>query len=153
MSNPEVRIVKLENLRVAASLGFGTGPEPQAWQKLQAWMQRNGITDLKAHRFFGFNNPDPNPGSPNYGYEQWITVGADAQGDDDATVKDFPGGLYAVMRCQGIPNPQIWGELVKWRDSSPYRPANHQWLEECLTPEMPADESQWVFDLYLPIAA
>ena len=55
MSNPEVRIVKLESLHVAASLGFGASPEPQAWQKLQAWMQRHGITDLKSHRFFGFN--------------------------------------------------------------------------------------------------
>ncbi|MFZ6031047.1 MAG: AraC family transcriptional regulator [Chloroflexota bacterium] len=152
MSNADVRIVKLEPMRVAAALGFGASPEPQAWEKLQAWMQRQGITDLKAHRFFGFNNPNPSPGSPNYGYEQWITVGLDAQGDEEVTVKDVPGGLYAVMRCQGVPNPQVWGELVMWRDGSAYRAANHQWLEECLTPEMPASENRWLFDLYLPVA-
>lgn len=151
MSNADVRIVKLEPMRVAAALGFGTNPEPQAWQKLLAWMKGQGIDNLKAHRFFGFNNPNPSPGSPNYGYEQWITVGPDAAGDENATVKEVPGGLYAVMRCQGVPNPQAWGELVMWRDGSAYRPANHQWLEECLTPEMPADESLWVFDLYLPV--
>lgn len=151
MNTPEVRIIKLEPMHVAAALGFGPNPEQLGAEKLHTWMKRQDITDLSAHRFFGFNNPNPSPGSPNYGYEHWITVEPDAQGDDDITIKDVAGGLYAVMRWQGIPNPDKWGELVKWRDSSPYHSANHQWLEENLTPDEPADESDWVFDLYLPI--
>jgi len=152
MSNANVRIVRLEPQRVAAALGFGAGPEHQGWEKLFAWIQRQGITDLKAHRFFGFNNPNPSPGSPNYGYEQWMTVGPEAKGDGDVTIKTVPGGLYAVMHCQGIPNHQIWGVLMKWRDQSTYRAAHHQWLEECLTPDRPSDEAKWEFDLYWPVA-
>ena len=149
MSETNVRIVKLEPLRVAASLGFGAGPEPIAWQKLFDWIKRQGITDLKAHRFFGFNNPDPSPGSPNYGYEQWITVGPEVEPAGDVKIKDFSGGLYAVMHCKGIPNPGIWGQLVAWREHSAYRCAEHQWLEECLTPGA-EDEAQYEFELYLP---
>jgi hypothetical protein len=75
MSELNVRIVKLEPMRVASVQGFGAGPEHQAWAKLQAWAERKGyIADLKSHRFFGSNNPEPSSGSPNYGYEQWMTV-------------------------------------------------------------------------------
>lgn len=152
MSKNNIRIVKLESMWVASALGFGKEPEPQGWEKLQKWMKAQNINELKAHRFFGFNNPNPSPGSPNYGYEQWITVNAEMQGSDEVTIKEVPGGLYAVMRCEGIPNPSIWGELARWRDGSSYRPANHQWLEECLTPGLSPEEGEWVFDLYLPIA-
>ena len=150
-----VRVVQLEHLRVAAALGFGPSPEPVAWDKVLAWLKRQGVTDLTCRRFFGFNNPSPTPASPNYGYEQWVTLEAErdevVDGPEGLTVKTFPGGLYAVMRCQGIPNPQVWGELVRWRDGSAYQEACHQWLEECLTPGV-LDEPQVAFDLYLPVA-
>jgi DNA gyrase inhibitor GyrI len=148
----QVRVVRLEPLRVAAGYGFGASPEEQAWQKLLDWARGKGLLDrVTAHRFFGFNNPSPSPGSPNYGYEQWMTVGPDIQPEGEIKVKEFPGGLYAVMRCEGIPNPDIWQQLVLWREHSQYEPAHHQWLEECLNPLDPPDK--FVFDLYMPIAA
>ena len=161
----EVRIVRLEPLHVASAHGFGEGPEGMAWQDILAWAGDQGLLDhLDAHRFFGFNNPDPTPGSPNYGYEQWITVGPEVEGAPGITIKDFPGGLYAVTRCQGIPRiTDVWRQLIAWRESSPYAPANHQWLEECLTPDLdvlgrgaPLNEIERLarieMDLYLPIA-
>lgn len=70
----EVKIVRLEPLRVASVQGFGQNPEEQATSQLHAWLTKKGwINDLGAHRFFGFNNPDPSPCSLNYGYELWVT--------------------------------------------------------------------------------
>jgi DNA gyrase inhibitor GyrI len=145
-------------MRVAAALGFGTRPEEMAWRQLWQWASAKGLlADLKAQRFYGFNNPCPSPGSPNYGYEQWMTVGPQAQQGDDVETKGFAGGLYAVARCQLKNITQVWGQLSAWCESSRYAPADHQWLEECLTPErfmpeMAGDAMEAVFELYLPIA-
>ena len=156
MEKPDVQIVQLAPMRVAYALGYGEGPEGLAWAKILAWAQGAGL-DLKTHRFFGFNNPSPAPGSPNYGYEQWMTIGPEVKPAGEVQVKDFPGGLYGVARCQGPQNiPQAWQALMVWRENSPYKAAHHQWLEECLSPELLGlAEPPWeklLFDLYLPIA-
>ena len=152
MAEIEVRIVALEPMRVASAYGFGEQPEMIAWEKIFDWAKRQGIKDLSSHRFFGFNNPSPSPGSPNYGYEQWITIGPEAEGDDDIEIKDFPGGLYAVTRSEGLQNiSENWMKLAVWREESKYQQAHHQWLEECFTPLAERLED-YVFDLYAPIA-
>lgn len=152
MSEIEVRIVTLEPMRVASAYGFGEQPEYLAWEKLLNWAESQGIEDLSQHRFFGFNNPSPSPGSPNYGYEQWMTVGAEVQSEEGIEIKDFPGGLYAVTRCEGLQHiTDIWKQLVVWREDSKYKEAHHQWLEECFTPKAEKLED-YVFDLYAPIS-
>lgn len=151
-TNLDVRIVELEPMRVAAAYGFGPSPEMIAWDKILRWARAQGLLSGDATpRYFGFDNPMPTPGSPNYGYEQWIVVGPDAQGDDEITIKDFPGGLYAVTRCK-LPRIQdTWRQLVAWREDSKYRSANQECLEEMLTPpDTPFDGM--VLDLYLAIA-
>ena len=152
MNELQVRIVHLEPMRVACASGFGESPEREAWDKLLAWAESQRLEDLKAHRFFGFNNPDPSPGSPNYGYDQWMTVGLDTEAAGEIKIIEFSGGLYAVARCERLDNiGQVWKQLVTWREDSAYKLAHHQWLEELLTP--PATPPQdYIFDLYLPIA-
>jgi DNA gyrase inhibitor GyrI len=151
MSELNVRIVKLEPMRVVSTAGFGQGPEGQAWDKLQAWLEKKGLMgEIKARRFFGFNNPEPSPGSPNYGYEQWMEVGPEVEPEGDVRVKSFSGGMYAVTRTSLAEITPTWKQLVLWREGSKYRPARHQWLEECLTPFAPFEAMQ--FDIYLPIA-
>lgn len=147
----DVRIVRLESMRVAASLGFGPEPEGLAWEGLTHWAEAAGLA-LTEHRLFGFNNPSPTPGSPNYGYEQWLVLKGETVALGRLEVKDIPAGLYAVMRCKGTPNPKIWQSLVRWREASPYRAAHHQWLEELLTPDLLGQWDKVEFDLYLPIA-
>ena len=153
MSDLEVRIVELDPMRVAYALGFGESPEPIAWDKILAFGRDNGLLeDLDKVRFFGFNNPDPSPGSPNYGYEQWMTVGEDIESEGDVDIKHFPGGLYAVTRFKDLNNIcRVWKELVVWREDSKYKHANHQWLEELLSPPGISNIEDLVFDLYLPI--
>jgi DNA gyrase inhibitor GyrI len=158
MADLDVRIVTLSPLRVASFHGFGTGPEEIALAKLQGWAEPRGFLDApQEHRIFGFNNPDPSPGSANYGYEFWIVVGPDVQSDDEATVKEFGGGLYAVTRCdvknpwQDIPG--TWTKLVAWCENSPYRMAHHQWLEEHIVLSTTRPALEFVLDLHLPIVA
>ena len=96
MSELEVRIVKLEPMRVASFHAYSASPEGDAMGKLLAWAKPKGLLDPPgAHRIFGFNNPDPHPGSPNYGYEFWLAVGPDVKPEGELNLKDFPGGLYA----------------------------------------------------------
>ena len=157
MDNQDVRILTLEPFRAASFYGFGTEPELQAMRKLQAWVEPRGYLDGPAHhRIFGFNNPNPSHGSPNYGYEFWITVGPDVEPQDDMRVVEFCGGLYAVARLLdpfAAPYERIpagWQALVRWLEDSPYRHGSHQWLEEHLMHEQ-TPAGSWNMDLYLPI--
>ena len=156
MSTFEVHVVNLEPLRVASFHGFGEGPEELAWQKLAAWAEPRGLLDFsEAHRIFGFNNPNPSPGSANYGYEYWLEVGPEVSAEGAMEIKDFPGGLYAVARCEVVGDayqviPATWQQLVTWREDSAYKEAGHQWLEKHLRVDSPG--LNFVLELYLPIA-
>ena len=164
MSELEVRIVRLDPMAVAYTHGFGPQPEGLAWDALLPWAKSKGLLDdLKVARFFGFNNPNPSPGSPNYGYEQWIVVKAGMEPEGDVKIKDFHGGLYAVTRCRLGDIGAAWKRLAAWREDSPYKWGQHQWLEECLNPQVfvtPEGQFQLPesvfddaeFDIYLPIA-
>ncbi len=155
METKDIRIVQLEPLRVARFHGFGAGPEMEAWQKLVDWAGPRGLMDYTdAHRIFGFNNPNPSPGSPNYGYEYWITVTPEETAGEKVDIVNFPGGLYAVAKClvrdPGNDIPETWQQLVAWRESSPYKAANHQWMEQHLRVGTPG--SDFDLDIYLPVA-
>jgi AraC family transcriptional regulator len=153
MGEFKVQVVQMEPMRVASALGYGPSPESQAWEKILAFAESKGL-DRGTARFFGFNNPSPSPSSPNYGYEQWMTVSPDIQGEGEVTIKEIPARLYAVARCEGLSNiGRIWGQLVTWFEDSPYKkpPHWHQCLEELLVPPKVPFEA-YVFDLYLPIA-
>ena len=138
MNNQEVRIVSLPPIRVASFHAFSSSPELDAWEKAYAWAKAHDCwQEAPATRIFGFNNPDPSVGSPNYGYEFWVSVGPQVLPDGDLKVIEFSGGMYAVLRCDvyGDPGeiiPRTWEKLVKWFESSHYKHGTHQWLEEHL---------------------
>ncbi|MBI5029760.1 MAG: GyrI-like domain-containing protein [Chloroflexi bacterium] len=154
MSKLDVRIVKLEPMTVACTYGFGKEPEGIASSKMTTWAKAKGFyDDPEHHPTFGFNNPDPSPGSPNYGYEIWMKVDADTTPEGDVTIKQFAGGTYAVTRFTGLSRiGEVWKQLVAWREASPYQCGHHQWLEH-LRNWTAKDLEQFVFDLYLPIEA
>jgi DNA gyrase inhibitor GyrI len=156
MTDLDVRIVNLEPLRVASAHAYGASPEGKAWEKLIAWAKAKSLLDdPEAHRIFGFNNPNPSPGSPNYGYEFWIEVGPGVEAEGEIEIKDFAGGLYAVTRCEDLNQiGALWQRLWAWREASAYGGASHQWLEAHVAPapslSQPVEEL--VLDLYMPIA-
>lgn len=138
--NPlQVAIVRLDAMQVAAFHGFGAEPEHQAAARLVAWARPRGLLDAGLqHRVFGFNNPSPTAGSPNYGYEFWLeltpaeaeTLAGDVVGSQ-GELKSFAGGLYAVTRCRGAAAiPNAWRDLVTWCEDSPYAFATAQCLEQ-----------------------
>lgn len=155
MSELEVQIVAMPQMRVASTLGFGATPEAQAFEQLAAFIRSQGI-DTSGARHFGFDNPSPSPGSPNYGYEAWVTVGPDVEGEGEVVIKEIPRRRYAMTNFKGLENiGRVWKELVAWLEESPYEwPDNAhcaECLEELLTPMEDPPET-YVFNLYLPIA-
>lgn len=150
-----VKIVRLEPIRVACVNGYGSEPETQAFEKMRAYVKEKGFDrDGKQHRFFGYNNPNPAPGSPNYGYDVWVTVDESVQSEGEVKVIDFPGGLYAVLSIRPVTGEEIfenWQKLVAWRERSKYRPAQHQWLEEHIG-DINLSFPHLTLDLYMPVA-
>ncbi len=158
MDDPEVRIKTLPPMQVASFHAYSPEPEIDAKKKLLAWAKSHGYWQAPpTMQVFGFNNPTASEGSPNYGYEYWITVGPEVEADNLVTIKEFSGGLYAVLRCdvtQADPYdviPATWQKLVRWLETSHYKHGNHQWLEEELTRNEEVGQN-FVLDLYLPIA-
>lgn len=158
MSEQEVRIVKLEPMRVASFHGFGTSPEDEAWKKMEAYAKAKGFFETmeSEHRIFGFDNPTPSAGSPNYGYEFWITVGPETASEGEVEVKDVPGGTFAVLRWDGMGNPwetipAAWQKLVLWNENNArYRMSRGQCLEEHLRPDHKTDNN-FMLDLYMAV--
>lgn len=153
MSELKVRIVEMEPMHVAVSHGFGSSPEAEAGDKMLAFLAAKGLT-FDDVRWYGFNNPNPSPGSPNYGYDVWATIGPEAEVEGDIVLRDIPARRYAVAHCEGLENiGQVWKDLVLWfKDSAYDKPAHWcECLENLLThPDTPYE--QYAFDLYLPIA-
>jgi len=153
MKNLEVRVVTLDPFRVASAYGFGDSPEGIAFEKIEAFAIANQLLEEgRLPRTFGFNHPDPSPGSPNYGYEVWLPIVEEVQVQGDISIKNISGGLYAVTRLTGLQNiGDTWKQLAQWREGSKYKYGNHQWLEHLLSPSDVPFEA-YVFDLYLPIS-
>jgi DNA gyrase inhibitor GyrI len=154
MSKLDVHIVKLEPMLVASAYGFGSSPEEMADDKMMAFLKAKDMLEGYGtkRRHFGFNNPNPAPGSPNYGYELWVEVEKGTEPQGDIRIVYFPGGLYAVTRFENVDNiGRVWGELVQWMEASKYKEAYRQELENLHNP-LETDPAKFVFDLYLPVS-
>jgi len=148
------RTIELDPARVVSALGYGKSPEEQAWGLINRYAETHGLQLWDGtHRFFGFNNPDPTPGSPNYGYEQWITAPGDSDPGEPLEVKQFAGGRYATLHLRGLAAiGTAWQQLVAWVEDQGYQiaPSEHACLEELRT-SLDRPEEEWEFDLYLGI--
>ena len=158
-----VQVIELEPMRVASVRAFSAQPEADAWKKMRAWAEPQGLLeDYTKHPVFGFNNPDPSPGQKEYGYEFWIRIGAHFKGDGEIEAKDYDGGLFAVTTCKPWEEMQSdfgkehgflesWKKLVDWIIlSEKYEmDKSRQCLEKADDPDAPFKEL--VLDLYQPI--
>ncbi len=155
MDQLDVRIETLPPMRVISAYGFGPEPEGIAAQKMEAFLEQKGLLADYGNKIphYGFNNPSPSSGSPNYGYEIWAAVPPEVEPEGDLSEVMFPGGLYAVTRFENLEIiTQVWEALVRWRENSTYLSADHQWLEHLLNP-LERDFTKYIFELYLPIKA
>jgi DNA gyrase inhibitor GyrI len=145
-------IVRLEPMRVAACRATGREPELEAFRLISTWAREAGLSGTAGARYFGFDNPGPSPERDEYGYEVWMTIGSEAVESDTVEVKEFPGGLYAVMRTSLPRIVRSWKELMAWRQTSGYREAAYQCLEEHHALPLDTPPKEVEIDLYLPIA-
>jgi DNA gyrase inhibitor GyrI len=150
----QVEIKHLEPMRVAYVNAFSETPEHDAWQLIRAWTESRGILQKRGtYRIFGHNNPDPLFGQTRYGYDFWVTAGPDVVADpgERVQIKEHSGGLYAVMTCVGGPQRlgEVWKQLHRWVQSSPYSTGRHQWLEECFL----GNDDRWAdrIDCWYPL--
>jgi len=155
MNKLDVRMVRLDDMRVASVRVVSESPEAEALGKLLAWAESRGLlAGTERNPVYGFNNPNPSPGEKEYGYEFWIKVDRDAEPEGDIVVKDFAGGLYAVTTCRLTGDPQgnvmeVWQHLLNWVRESPYDWRRTHELERLRDPY--AAELDAVLDLYLPV--
>jgi len=146
----KTKIVKLESMRVASVRAISDSPENDAWTKMESWAIKKGLLDdLEKHPIFGFNNPNPEPGKTEYGYEFWIKVDEKIDSDDIIRVKEFTGGLYAVRSCKLNTIGKAWTLLKQWVENSKYQIGEHQWLEKAINPG--SSEAELMLNLFFPI--
>ena len=151
MKQKNIEIITLPPFKAVSFYGFGENPEDIAYQAVSQWLTKHNLYAENKFRSFGFNNPDPSQGSPNYGYEAWIVPTEDFSADTENKIIEYQGGLYATIYCPSLDViGQRWQELVNWRESSGYYHASHQWLEELHTP-WEKTKTNLDFTLYLPI--
>lgn len=152
--NNILKIVKLPAMRVVSfHVSESTSPEIEAWNLLEKWALKNNLFENpRQFQIFGFNNPDPSTNKNTYGYEFWISVPYDYNVDQSLNVKDYSGGLYAVMSCKGALNiPETWKTLVETVNNSGYiLKRDHQYLEHHIKMDIENHE-EMLIDLYCPI--
>jgi len=161
MKEFEVKIVKLEPMRVASVRAISKTPEHDAWEKMRAWAEpKSLLEDIERHPVFGFNNPNPSPDREDYGYEFWVRVEPDIVPEGDVEIKEFEGGLFAVTTCklkeeieseffQNEGYLESWKNIVDWVKSSRYKFGKRQCLEKAHDPG--ASDEELVLDLYCSI--
>jgi hypothetical protein len=109
MEKENIRIITLPAMRVGSFYAFSSSPETDAWNKAVCWEKSHGNwQEPPTTRIFGFNNPDPSAGSPNYGYEFWLTIGLMCT----QTMKSKSrNSLGACMQYHAVMSPPIHGIL------------------------------------------
>jgi hypothetical protein len=149
-----IRIESLDAMRVACYRAASPTPEEDGSRYIDEWVARQPVNGPV--RRFGFDvDVTPEEHQAGWrGYEVWRNVGAQVQPGEGVTIKDFAGGLYAVMTLDkpfGDPFsiiPAGWKYLHEWViASSKYQSGSHQWMEELLARKDGED-----LKLYHPVA-
>ena len=147
-----IRIRKLNPMRIAYYRAISEQPEKDAWEVMQNWINKHNLGELFTTRYMGFNNPNPTPGSSIYGYELWVTVTQNKQCNDEVSLKSYEGGLYAVVSTNIYDIVQTWQQLYSFVENSEiYTMGTHRLLEEYLIVNDSSLGSEIQLDLYCPI--
>ena len=155
MTQLEAQLIDLESMHVVVATGYGTEPETQAWESILDFAHDQQMDPWDStHRFFGFNNPDPDPADSEYGYEQWMTVPDNIAAPPPLETKDINGGQYATLQIHGLDTiGEAWESLADWCERNGHRidHGREVCLEELLTP-LEKPPAEWDMNLYLAVA-
>lgn len=136
MTTTSLTTITLEPARVAVAWSYGEHPEEAAWALLRDWAGPRGLLGPGGGRIFGFNNPNPSAGSPHYGYEFQLEVGAGVEPAGALKLGERSGGRYAMLTIvEPIGDPYVdipaaWRRLDALVTEAGYSQGAHQWLEE-----------------------
>lgn len=109
----DIRIVYLPPAEVAAYRHFGENPEDPAGEVILGFIAGSGLAKIKPDfRLYGFNNPSPQEGQKEYGYEFWATIPEGMEVREPLIKKHFAGGLYAA-HCIKMGDFHEWESFMK----------------------------------------
>jgi ribosomal protein S18 acetylase RimI-like enzyme/DNA gyrase inhibitor GyrI len=150
-----VRVKTLEPMRIACYRAASATPEMDSIGCMREWLAKQKLGATSGARTFGFD-ADVTPEQQKRGmrgYEVWVSVPESVRSSGGVTVKDFAGGLYAVMKINDpFKNPfevipAGWNRLVGWvKTSDKYGFGKHQCLEEHVE-----GEGGTYLDIHLPV--
>ncbi len=156
-----VRIVSLPKMVMACYRAEGSAPEKDCADVVNKLIVENSLYEKYGFRHFGFNNPDPQEGSPVYGYEMWVVVPEDFIVPGPFRRKEFPGGLFASIPTQMTVIGERWGQLWDWvMNNKKYEvdwnpDIDRRYFEECIDyisfNSEETDENDKQLDLLAPI--
>lgn len=128
-----VRIVLLPPCTVASYQFAGADPEETVGEVMDMFIRSSKLYEIKPDaRMFGFNNPEPQPGSDYHGYEDWVTIPDDMEVASPIVKKHYDGGLYAAYTIN-FPDFYEWNFLKEWvKNSEKYQEDHRDYLEEHL---------------------
>ncbi len=149
-----VTIETLPALHVACFRAVSPQPEEDGYEFMKAWIARQGLQEPESH--FGtdceVNEEQDKAGLRSY--EQIWVVPEGVNGSEGVTIRELPGGLYAVMTLYHpfeAPFDRIpagWYQLMDWvKASDTYKVGENQWLEELLP-----GSAGYNLKLYHPVA-
>ncbi|MDE6622260.1 MAG: effector binding domain-containing protein [Lachnospiraceae bacterium] len=155
-----VRIVLLPPCTVASYQFVGDDPEEKVGEVMDTFIRSSKLYEIKPDsRLFGFNNPEPQPGSDFHGYEDWVTIPDDMEVPKPLVKKHFDGGLYAAYTIN-FPDFYEWNFLKEWvHKNEKYQEDHRDYLEEHLNwvysshMNWPENGIDGKIDLLLPIKA
>lgn len=108
----DIRIVYLPPATVASYQYAGENPEDTAGPMIYSFIRETNLPDRKPDfRLYGFNNPSPQAGQREYGYEFWVTIPDDMQVKEPFKKMNFSGGLYAA-HCIKMGDFQEWETFI-----------------------------------------
>ena len=160
MKDMEVRIERLDTMRVVYTHVLSDTPEEDAGKKIFEWAEAKGLNKKRVKpRLFGRNtHPTDNP-EP-HGYELYLTVSPDIEPEGDVEIAEIEGGLCAVLRFKNLEKIQnAWQHLWDWIKESEYEHAGwkkgkHGWVngfEEHLNWYEQKTQNEWTFDLWVQL--
>lgn len=110
----EVRIINLPRMVVASYCAVSETPENDCTKVMDKLVREYSLYDKAGFRHFGFNNPSPESGKTEYGYEMWAVVPENFEVPEPFTRKEFNGGLYAAIPTYLPDIGERWGQLYEW---------------------------------------
>jgi len=146
-----LQIEEMDSMRIARVCIESENPEIAAFKALADWAKKNEPEALDNKRFFGFNDPCPEPGQTIYKYEAWMTVSNKARGTKNISVIKHQGRKYAVTTTPLKEIGEAWDRLCEAVKASDYDFDSGPALEEALSNPLDTPFDKATMKLYLPI--